>query len=555
MSSYLDALNLTLAANSEIGKSRYEVLKSTPWAPTPTTNVSYVAANRLLIIADLETAQEIEQKLPEKILCYIAVPSKKSGAAKPANGYRCAGLEISGYLGRFEVLIDQHQDTDLEENNNLATIFNIPSGLFDQVISFGEKALIPAAIKPPGYYHVGKNLTELDSALEKIPELIGEFEKPRYFDYNPNVCAHDRSGIGGCTRCLDACPTDAIFSIGETIEVNPHLCQGGGVCASSCPTGAISYVYPKVEEQIEFLRVMLKAFRESNNNKGITLLVFDNEHGRESIEKIAENLDEHVIPFVVEEIGSVGLDLLASALAYGANNLYLFVPEGIASQVKTTLEQNLAVITAVLEHTRCTTHRIEIVSDLEELVGGDTPDRIELAATFAPMGDKRSIIRTALSFFSELPESSAKSAPLPDGSLFGQVHLNVDGCTLCMGCVSVCPAGALLAGGETPALKFVEANCVQCGICTRACPESVVTLDSRLHFDYNVVSKVKILKEETPFLCIDCGKPFATKAMITKITEKLKDHWMFEKPEALSRLKMCEDCRVKDMFDKGDMIS
>jgi hypothetical protein len=33
--------------------------------------------------------------------------------------------------------------------------------------------------------------------------------------------------------------------------------------------------------------------------------------------------------------------------------------------------------------------------------------------------------------------------------------------------------------------------------------------------------------------------------------EKLSGHWMFQKPEAVKRLEMCEDCRVKDMFKDG----
>ena len=33
---------------------------------------------------------------------------------------------------------------------------------------------------------------------------------------------------------------------------------------------------------------------------------------------------------------------------------------------------------------------------------------------------------------------------------------------------------------------------------------------------------------------------------------KLAGHWMFQdKPEQLRRLRMCEDCRVKDMFKDG----
>ena len=30
---------------------------------------------------------------------------------------------------------------------------------------------------------------------------------------------------------------------------------------------------------------------------------------------------------------------------------------------------------------------------------------------------------------------------------------------------------------------------------------------------------------------------------------QLSGHWMFEDEKALRRLKMCEDCRVKDIFE------
>jgi hypothetical protein len=32
------------------------------------------------------------------------------------------------------------------------------------------------------------------------------------------------------------------------------------------------------------------------------------------------------------------------------------------------------------------------------------------------------------------------------------------------------------------------------------------------------------------------------------MSEKLKGHWMFQNDDALRRVKMCADCRVRDMF-------
>ncbi len=541
--------------DTDADRLRQQVLQSMPWAPTATTNVSYVAANRLLIIGDEKMAAELESLLPEKILCYNAQPAQNSRIAKPLNGHLCAGLVVSGYLGRFKVLIDQHQTNKSQDQqvNNLANILGIESGYFDQVLDCGDEPIIEAVIKPPGYYFLAGDEQAKRAAIENIPEMIGEFKKPKYFDYDASICAHGRSGISGCTRCLDACPTDAITSIGETIEVNSHLCQGGGVCASSCPTGAITYLYPKSDEQTELLRSMLKSLREGNGNQGISLLLFDNEHGRDAVSNYAPKLAGNIVPFVVEEIGSLGLEVLACALAYGANQVLLYAPEGLPESVLKTLRENVEIIGAVLAQTNCQSHQIKIISDLSDIENHANLQIIDDVAKFAPIGDKRSVIRSALTFFSELPTNNADHVSLPDGALFGQVHLDMEGCTLCMGCVSVCPAGTLLAGGDTPALKFVEANCVQCGLCTQACPESVISLEPILHFDYNTIREHKVLKEEAPFLCISCGKAFATKAMITKMMGKLKGHWMFEKPDDVNRLKMCEDCRVKDMFDKNDM--
>jgi len=59
----------------------------------------------------------------------------------------------------------------------------------------------------------------------------------------------------------------------------------------------------------------------------------------------------------------------------------------------------------------------------------------------------------------------------------------------------------------------------------------------------------EVLKEEEAFCCIRCGKPFAVRSAIDRISAQLAGHPMFQ-GEAITRLQMCEDCRVKDMFKK-----
>ena len=54
------------------------------------------------------------------------------------------------------------------------------------------------------------------------------------------------------------------------------------------------------------------------------------------------------------------------------------------------------------------------------------------------------------------------------------------------------------------------------------------------------------VKEEEPFHCIRCNKPFGVKSTIERVAAKLEGkHWMFQNSaQRLDVIKMCEDCRV-----------
>jgi ferredoxin len=134
---------------------------------------------------------------------------------------------------------------------------------------------------------------------------------------------------------------------------------------------------------------------------------------------------------------------------------------------------------------------------------------------------------------------------LPAGAPFGKIEINVEGCTLCLSCVSACPTGAILDNPERPMLRFQEDACVQCGLCKATCPEKVIGLVPQIDFSA-AIAPARILKEEEPFPCIACGKPFGTKSAIERIAAKLEGkHWMFKgQPQRLEMLKMCEDCRA-----------
>jgi ferredoxin len=132
------------------------------------------------------------------------------------------------------------------------------------------------------------------------------------------------------------------------------------------------------------------------------------------------------------------------------------------------------------------------------------------------------------------------------GAPFGSVTVDKDKCTLCMSCVGACPASALQDNQTAPQLRFVEKNCVQCGLCEKTCPEQAITLQPRLLLTAER-KQARVLNEATPFACVRCGKPFGTLKGIETMIGKLAGHAMFQGP-ALERLKMCGDCRVIDLY-------
>src|SRR5258707_11206381 len=158
-------------------------------------------------------------------------------------------------------------------------------------------------------------------AVLKARGLTGTFEKPRYVSFDATLCAHSRSQVTGCTRCLDLCPTSAITPDGDHVAIDANICAGCGQCAAACPTGAASYALPSEDMLMRKLRAMLMAYREAGGAQAV-VLAHDDPPGAPLIDALArfgDGLPAHVLPFAVNEITQVGLESVAAAFAYGAS--------------------------------------------------------------------------------------------------------------------------------------------------------------------------------------------------------------------------------------------
>ena len=170
------------------------------------------------------------------------------------------------------------------------------------------------------------------------------------------------------------------------------------------------------------------------------------------------------------------------------------------------------------------------------------------AASFGVQPDKRTALEFALDHLVQHAPTQAVAGTaiaLPAASLLGTVAVNADACTLCLSCVSACPAGALQDNPDRPQLRFIEKNCVQCGLCVTTCPEKALSLQPRLLLGPER-TRARVINEAQPYQCVRCAKPFGTLKGIEAMLGKLSGHAMF-RGDALERLKMCGDCRVVDI--------
>jgi ferredoxin len=440
--------------------------------------------------------------------------------------------EITGWLGAFEVVINQHQLK------------------FDVVLDLHEEAMLSVSVLPLGYFAPKGNAQKLAEALQVIPDLIGTFDKPKYFEYRSSICAHSRRQIKGCQQCIDACPAEAIQSLGDGINVNPSLCQGCGSCTAVCPSGAITYALPTLDQSIDRLRTMMNAYF-AIETASPTILIHDEANGKTLIKLHSDRLADHIIPFSIEEIGALGMPFWLTCIAYGAGRVVVVDALShddhdwlaVQNEVHKTNEVLLGLGLDEKIHWLKSNQIDALLASTTQEMGLPDSQR----ATYAGIDDKRRMTAIALQHIHTSIESDVSVLALSPNAAFGEVQVDKQACTLCMSCVSVCPVGALLDGGDKPQLNFIEDLCLQCGLCQTACPETAINLVSQYTFDREYARRTRRLNEEAIFHCIACNKPFATQKMIDTMMDKLKGHAMFQGP-ALERLKMCEDCRVKAMF-------
>ena len=526
----------------------------------PTTTVTMKSEGVLLVIGHDEIALDAAKQMAGRM--DVTVLLADSGTGPPeVTPPRLMDVPVftgavkggRGHLGAFELNVEGFAAAAPSSRQSLRFGEGSQAGVSecDLILDLrGGTPLFPAPEARDGYFNPDPgNPALVQRALFDIADMVGEFEKPRYVDFDAGLCAHARSGLVGCTNCLDACPTGAIEPDGDHVAIDPYVCAGCGSCASVCPTGAATFALPAGNGLLQRLRTLLAAYGEAGG-KDPSFLVHDTDFGEQVIDIMARSgrgLPANVLPYAVTKVTQIGLDFLLGAASYGAARILLVLPpksgddaDGLRGQVE--------LAETILGGLGYGNGRVAILDEsdpahLEDRLYGLQPLPAMPRGDFTPLGRKRSLMSLALHRLHQNAPKPVDALELGPGAPFGAVDVDVEGCTVCLACVGACPTGALKDNPDRPQLRFQEDACVQCGLCKATCPEKVISLVPRLDFSAGA-QDYRLIKEEEPFECVRCGKPFGVRSSVERMLDKLSGHAMFKDEARLNLIKMCDDCRI-----------
>lgn len=517
-----------------------------PRPNTPTKDV--VSEGTCLVLGKGEAVIPVAERLSDT-LAVTCVLTDAPDDLSPDGRFDIAsgGLKIAtGALGGFEVTFDAFRQLKPGGRGagQFGTAKNSVKSACDIILDLrGGPALFPADHKREGYVRADPgDPIAVERAVADARNLQGVFEKPLYIRFEETLCAHSRASRSGCDRCLNVCPTGAITSAGDTVAIDPDICAGCGACAAVCPSGAASYDDPPVGTLFARLRTLSSEYRKAGGTAPRALF-HEDDWGSEMIRlsaRFGRGLPTDVIPVEVPSVEGVGHAEMLATLGVGFASVTLM--PGPRSD-RAVIEHQLEMARAIADEHRAQLLDVNDPDAMEKALYDERPSATD-HDTILPLGGRRDVTRLAATAL----RGDDVVVPLPAGAPYGKIEIDTDACTLCLACVSLCPAGALGDNPEKPSVRFQETACLQCGLCATACPETAITLTPQLDLRKEALT-YRTLNEEEPFECIECGAPFGVRSTIENIVAKLEDkHWMYKGSDSTRLIQMCDNCRINAQY-------
>jgi len=285
--------------------------------------------------------------------------------------------------------------------------------------------------------------------------------------------------IDSCTHCLDACPYDAVLKEKGGITIIEKSCVRCGACCTDCPTGALQLP--------DLLDIQLIAINEyvsyENNNKTVNRLLFTCQQGIEEITRKDGFLPNDVGVIKIPCVAVFGFLQYLISSSFSINTL-LFCPNELCNLKETlTFTKSASILlNKILKETK-TYYPIPNLVEADKIDNAlnllktalDSQNKISSKKPELDKRSKRSLLNSTLSKIAP----NVKNRFEEKGSLFFDIEINNDDCTLCDACSRICRANAIqqIPIDSSEELTFWSRRCVGCSACEVICPEDCLNMN------------------------------------------------------------------------------
>ncbi|HEY7677899.1 MAG TPA: 4Fe-4S binding protein, partial [Candidatus Methylomirabilis sp.] len=456
---------------------------------------------------------------------------------------------VRGHLGDFAVTVEGPKPGE-------------PATLrAPQVVILRNDGRLPQAGRHTGYHVVPSDVApDLDALARRVRDLVGDFARPAYVQYNPATCAAGSAEFRGCGLCIPACPYEALAREGHRIKVDELACEGCGACIAVCPTSSLRFTDPAEGPLYARLRALLAPLPGRPAEAPPVLLFHCPEEGEGILRRAAEAGAAYpapVLPVPLPCLRFASEALLLEAFRLGAAGVALLGCEACAHGEREVLFGKLEVVRAVLGAFGLGRERVALVTGTREryaeplealarFAGSLPPPPIPWPGDGAGALDNRSIIARAVAAFLDATGREPGKVHLGAAQPFGRVEVNAAGCTLCGACAFVCPTQALERDERRNVVEFTHLRCVACGMCEPACPERVITLHRELYLE-RAALRPQVVAEDAMVACGRCGKEYINRRALETIEARVLG--MLELGDTFAGhrrqiLRLCPDCRA-----------